>query len=70
LPPEKVPITFKKNDKVLIDCKTATIRKNGKVAYEILHPLSDFFALHKGVNVLSLAPANVDMKITYTERWL
>ncbi|MEC3417067.1 phage tail family protein [Bacillus thuringiensis] len=70
LPPEKVPITLRKGDKVLIDCKTATIRKNGKVAYEILNPYSDFFALHKGVNVLSLAPANVDMKITYSERWL
>lgn len=70
LPPEAVPITLKKNDKVFIDCKTATIRKNGKVAYEILHPLSDFFALKKGVNVLSLAPSNADMKINYTERWL
>ncbi|PGZ29503.1 hypothetical protein COE50_22070 [Bacillus anthracis] len=70
LPPEAVPITLKKNDKLLIDCKTATIRKNGKVAYEILNPLSDFFALNKGVNTLKVAPANVDIKINYSERWL
>lgn len=69
-PELSIPIVLKKDDKLLIDSKTAIIRKNGKVAYELLNPLSDFFPLQKGVNKISVAPSNVDVKITYTERWL
>lgn len=69
-PELSIPIVLKKNDKVLIDCKSASILKNGKVAYELLNPLSDFFPLKKGVNTINVAPSNVDVKISYTERWL
>jgi predicted phage tail component-like protein len=69
-PTDKVPIYFRSGDILTIDCDKAEIRLNGEPRFDLLDPASDFFALKKGVNGISISPAIADVKISYQERWL
>ncbi|PEM08510.1 hypothetical protein CN610_19855 [Bacillus wiedmannii] len=70
LPDMSIPIIFKTGDKLHIDCERAIVRHNGRVAYQFLNPSSDFFALAKGGNKLTVSPGFIDVAVKHKERWL
>jgi predicted phage tail component-like protein len=68
----QVDYVFRTGDKLLIDCETGEIYKNGKLFLERLYPGSEFLLLDKAANglVVSDYSAIKDGKVTFTERWL
>jgi predicted phage tail component-like protein len=66
----QIPMDFKSGDKLTIDNDKATVYYNGKPAFKLLDPSSDFINLTPGVNGLIVSPANAKVTVTFRERWV
>jgi predicted phage tail component-like protein len=66
----QIPMDFKSGDILTIDNDKATIFYNGKPAFVLLDPSSDFISLSRGDSGLIVSPANAKVTVTFRERWL
>jgi predicted phage tail component-like protein len=70
-PGTQVPYIFYAGDRLLIDCNTGTILKNGVPFFDALDPTSNYIRLRPGMNGIVAAPAIItNGSIRFKERWL
>ncbi|MGF9946086.1 distal tail protein Dit [Priestia megaterium] len=68
----QINYTFKKNDKIMIDCETGDITRNGVPAMNALYIGSSWLKIDKGVTGITISDISAikDGTIKFTERWL
>jgi len=66
----EAPIIAIENDILTIDNEKLLVYLNGEPRFDLINPASDFIKFKKGINRLSLLPANAELNVAYNERWL
>ena len=66
----ETPIIAIPNDIITVDNNKMQVLLNGEPRFDLINPASTFMKFKKGINSVAVNPSNVDMRVTYTERWL
>jgi predicted phage tail component-like protein len=66
----EAPIIAIAGDEITIDNEKMIVYLNGIPRFDLINPVSTFIKFKKGQNIISVTPSNVDMVVSYKERWL
>lgn len=69
LTPEDKPIMFNDGDSVVIDSEKGQVYLNGALAPQLVDPMTDWFPVKKGDNMLLVNNFQGDLTVEYSERF-